>query len=64
MAKELSSEEVKNFQETENKNLDTKQRELIGKKKKPFRHFTYGPGVMPQKDYDKLRDYKDPDYKE
>lgn len=62
MAKELASEEIVKFQEIENKNLVAKKKEFAAKGK-TFRQDSYGPGVMPQDLYDKLRNPKDPKYK-
>jgi hypothetical protein len=60
MAQE-AGEEVKNLIKEGDNALKDKIKEYE-KKGKAFRFDSYGPGVMPQEDFDKLRYPDDPEY--
>lgn len=62
MAQEAGKEVEKLIKEGDNA-LKNKTKEYK-KRGKEFRYDPYGPGVMPQEDFDKLRYPDDPSYKD
>lgn len=62
MAQEIDKE-TENLIKEGDKALQDKIKEYKNKGKE-FRHDPYGPGVMPQEEFDKRRYIDDPDHKE
>lgn len=63
MAQEVAKE-TEDIVKKEVQTLKDKTEEYKKKGKNPFQYDAYGPGIMPQKEFDKLRYPDDPDFKE